>query len=116
MANTTGRPSGGPPRLHAQDLICPPAAAPALQYLIPVAKGLLDEPSEPVNYVFRIVLPILIFLLCAVATRVAPIKILDQMKYSTGFDGSPPENLAWGVMPPTATGPTKLAVNPLAQP
>ena len=82
-----------------------------MQYLIPVAKGLLNSPNDPLNYVFRIILPCLFVLLAAIATRFAHGSVAAETEQSAGFDVGGLE----GGMPMPA-GVTKIMVNPLAHP
>ncbi|KAG1658884.1 hypothetical protein FOA52_000672 [Chlamydomonas sp. UWO 241] len=59
-----------------------------LLYIIPVAMGRLGDASkdDSLNYVFRMILPILFFFFAALATRLAPLTLKKQMQDSVGFD------------------------------
>ena len=86
-----------------------------LLYLIPVAKGLLDSPTSPLNYIFRILLPIVLFFLAALLTRLLPVRTAVEVENSLGFDGSP---VVGGGVPWRGNGPppgmNRIMVNPLA--
>ena len=89
-----------------------------LLYLIPVAKGLLASPTAPLNYIFRIILPIVFFFLAALCTRLLPVATATEVEHSQGFDGS--STMEGGGVPWRGQGPppgiTRIMVNPLAQP
>jgi hypothetical protein len=55
-----------------------------LLYLIPVAKGLLSSPATPLNYVFRILLPIVLFFLAVLLTRLLPVGTAVEVEQSLG--------------------------------
>ncbi|GAX74170.1 hypothetical protein CEUSTIGMA_g1619.t1 [Chlamydomonas eustigma] len=86
-------------------------------YLVPVSRGLLSEPSDPQNYIFRIILPIALFLAAAVFTFMLPASTTTILEQSIGFDSSD-VYMYWrnGPGPPLASGVTRVTVNPLAQP
>ncbi|KAG2449175.1 hypothetical protein HYH02_005922 [Chlamydomonas schloesseri] len=71
-----------------------------LIYLVPICEGKDWEHSNSLNLVFRIILPIFFALFAAIFTRIWPIKVLQMLIQSIGFDSAP----------------RKVVVNPLAFP
>ncbi|PNH05879.1 hypothetical protein TSOC_007824, partial [Tetrabaena socialis] len=71
-----------------------------LLYLVPICKGRDWEHSHALNLVFRIILPIFVALFAAIFCRIWPIRVLQHLIGSLGFDATA----------------RKVVVNPLAMP
>ncbi len=88
------------------------------QYLIPVCKGLLGSPSDPLNYVFRIIIPIGTAGAACITLWALPIETTTVMEHSEGFDfTSDPISGLWRTgqagAPPMGPGVTRVLVNPV---
>ena len=57
-----------------------------LLYLIPIAKDVWYDGSDPMSFVFRIILPVLLYFFMLIFVRVYPMGISRRMENSMGFD------------------------------
>lgn len=90
------------------------------QFIVPVATDNLYDREDPLNYVFRIILPIFFVVFCAIGTRLAPIDLDRRAHDSMGFDKSGGDVNFTPVQPMMMHAPMPgamhMAMNPLAQP
>ncbi|GFR50836.1 hypothetical protein Agub_g13109 [Astrephomene gubernaculifera] len=64
-----------------------------LIYLVPVCRNREQQHSHALNLVFRIILPIFLALFAAIFTRVWPLRVLNHLLRSQGFDAAPPAKM-----------------------
>ncbi|GIM10247.1 hypothetical protein Vretimale_14043 [Volvox reticuliferus] len=59
-----------------------------LLYLVPICRNREQEHSHALNLVFRIILPIFLALFAAIFTRLWPVRVMQHLAGSAGFDGA----------------------------